>query len=276
MVTVVRPGSAGSGSSAVATSRCRPRDPGACPTPRSHPVQDVCCRIFSSPPVEHARFDLLRRRSPAAAPARGARLLPRRQADRRGTERLVSVRRVVQSSRQRRGGQRAGHGHLHELPAGGIDVVGGQQSLADQRGHEECHIRMESGRRAPMPRARTIGRGLGREIDGSLGARSDTPRCRRGELHVDELVEVPRNARAQQRVDPRQDSGVIGEETSAKPSAPPVVRELQGQIVPSPLDLDEDAAEWIVAERLRPCVWVLPGRWERRSPFTNQVAESHE
>ncbi len=108
---------------------------------------------------------------------------------------------------------------------------------------------MESGRCALMPRARTIRRGLGRGIDGSPGA--PTPRLRRGELHVDELVDVPRNARAQERVNPWPNGGVIGEETSIEPSAPPVVRELQGKIVPSPLDLDEDPGEWIVSERRR-------------------------
>ena len=57
-------------------------------------------------------------------------------------------------------------------------------------------------------------------------------------------------------MDPRQDAGVIDEETSTESSAPPVVLELQGEIVPSPLDLDEDPTEWILAERLCPRVRV--------------------
>ena len=166
-----------------------------------------------------------------------------------------------------------GGGRLDDRPASGIDVVGGEEPLANQRGHEESHIGMEIGHCAPMPRVRTIGCGHGLGIDGSPVGSSGTPRLRRGKLHVHELVEMPRNARAQKGVDPRQDAGVIDEETSSESSAPPVVLELQGEIVPSPLDLDEDPTEWILAERLCPRVRVLPARWKRWSAFPNEVAE---
>src|SRR5262245_9531506 len=135
---------------------------------------------------------------------------------------------------------------------------------------------MKPERRIPVQQARILEGRFARKINESLRAPGGTVPLRRGNLLTNELVQVARNTCAQQRVNPWEDGGVIGEETATKASAPPVVSQLQGEIVVSPLDLDEDAGERIVAERLRPGVGVLPLWRERRPTFTHQVAESHD
>src|SRR5262245_56486651 len=99
---------------------------------------------------------------------------------------------------------------LRYLPAGGIDVIGGQEPFMDQRGYEKSHVRMKIEHRSPILQARTRERGFGRRIDRNLSVPGGSARRRRGNLLTEKLVYVAWKACGQQCVNPWQDGDVIG------------------------------------------------------------------